>query len=331
MTFWLTRKNAAAFKNLTSPALAQALYSLSQPEDIDSSLLPGALLAAGVLFGNSPAALAVLRQGHDQSLEILSIVVSEPFRRHGLARELLHWIQEQALHQGWKLINISYSMGQAFSTAMAKLTDPAQGWQSTDGLRIVRFNRDGGHAFIKRIAPLVQRMHRSSRFGLLPWCDITGDTKQKLGEQLKSPPEFWPQHNNATSLIEQLDESASTVLLDSGNPVGWLLAHRVGATLFRVTRLWIAPAYQGKGNSMLMLDYAVKQYLSEKQTYHNGCFGIAPHNNYMLKLSRRHIEPLGIASFVHKRCFLSLPAKLSKKDHDQEAPCGTIGLSIKNQ
>lgn len=311
MPFWLAPENAEVFKHLTSPGLARALSGVSPPGSHASSLLPASLLAAGVFFANTPAALAVLRPGSDQSVDILSVVVSEPFRRFGLASELLRWIQVQALHLGWRSITVSYSLGQVSSKGMSCLIDSLPGWQCTEGLRVVRFNRDGGHALIRRMEPLVQRMHRTSRFSLLPWSRVAADKKQRLGEQLQPPPGYWPHDIDESTPIEQLDEDASTLLLDSGNPVGWLFAHRVGTTLFRVTRWWVVPAHQGKGTGLLMLDRAVRQSLLNQWTYLSGCFGIAPNNSIMLRLSRRHIEPMGIAIHDHKRCFFSLPPQSS--------------------
>ena len=110
MSFWLAPENAEAFKHLTTPGLARALSGVSPPGSHASLLLPVSLLAAGAFFANTPAALAVLRPGSDQSVDILSVVVAEPFRRLGLATELLRWIQAQALHLGWRSITVSYSL-----------------------------------------------------------------------------------------------------------------------------------------------------------------------------------------------------------------------------
>jgi len=311
MSFWLASKNANAFRHLTTPALARALSGVNPPGSNTSSLLPGYLLAAGAFFANTPAALAVLRPGSDQSVDILSIVVAKPFRRLGLARDLLRWIQVQALHLGWRSITVSYSLGQDSSKGMSCLIDSMPGWQCTEGLRVVRFSRDGGYALIRRMAPLVQRMHRTGRFSLLPWSSVTADVKQKLGEQLQPPPGFRPLSFDESTPIEQIDEDASTLMLDSGNPVGWLFAHRVGTTLFRVSRWWVVPAHQGKGDSLLMLDRAVRQSLSSQRVYLSGCFGIAPNNSIMLRLSRRHIESMGVAIHDHKRCFYTPPSQSS--------------------
>ena len=304
MSVWLTPDNSAAFERLTTPALAQALHRIKHPGAQEPLLLVGSILAVGTFFAAQPAALAVLRPGLEQSVEVLSLVVSKPFRRLGLASELLRWIQEQALSMGFRSLFISYPLGDESNIAMKRLTDPRRGWECIEGLRLFRFDRCGAQALLQRIAPMVQYLYRSNRYSLVPWSDLEIDAQQGLGEQLYAPQWSWPSQEDHITNFDSLDEKISAILLDRGVMSGWVTAHRVGDSLLRITKLWVIPAHQGKGTGMLLLNRAVQHYINDC-TYISGCFGVNPKNNVMMKICTRYIEPLSVSVQKIRRCLFA--------------------------
>lgn len=314
MAFWLRPEDAAAFEHLTTPALAQALPALSHPEEQEPLPVPGSMFAAGALFAAQPAALAVLRAGSETSAELLSLVVAEPFRSLGLARELLGWVLHQAMAMGWQSLSLSYPLHHGSTAAMAALTDPQLGWQWMEGLRLVHLDRDGGQALVQRLAPLVQRLQRSQRFSLMSWDALAPEAQQQLGQQLQAPRWAWPVQQSPDAPYACLDAGISTVMLDQGTPVGWLIAHRVGASLFRVTQWWVAPVHQGQGTGLLLLEHAVRQALAVQPEYNSGCFGVAADNGPMLGLCGRQLEPLASHVQANRRCLLSLAAADARAD-----------------
>ena len=306
MAFWLRPQDAAAFEHLTTPALAQALPALSHPEEQAPWPAPGSMLAAGALFAAQPAALAVLRAGSEPSAEVLSLVVAEPFRSLGLARELLGWVRLQALAMGWRSLFLSYPLHHGSTAAMTALTDPQLGWQWMEGLRLVHLDRDGAQVLVQRLAPLVQRLQRCQRFSLLSWGELAPEAQQQLGQQLQAPRWAWPVQQDPDAPFACLDAGLSTVMLDRGSAVGWLIAHRVGASLFRVTQWWVVPAHQGQGSGLLLLEHAVRQALAVQPEYSSGCFGVAADNGPMLGLCGRQLEPLASNVQANRRCLLPL-------------------------
>ena len=314
MAFWLRPNDAAAFDHLTTAALAEALPAIDQPQAHAPFLASGSMLAAGSLFAAQPAALAVLRVGSEPSVDLLSLVVAEPFRCLGLARELLNWIQQQALPMGWQSLSLSYPLGHGSTTAMTSLTDPKLGWQWTEGLRLVHLNRSGAQSLVQRLTPLVQRLQRRQRFDLWPWAELAGDVRQQLGQQLQAPHWAWPTAEDRDARFACLDAGISTVLLDQGTPVGWLIAHRVGASLLRVTTWWVVPTHQGQGTGLLLLEHAIRQALAVHPKYSSGCFGIAAENSSMLRLCTHLIEPLSSNVQRNQRCRLDLRANTKRTD-----------------
>jgi GNAT superfamily N-acetyltransferase len=326
MAFWLTPDDAAAFEHLTTPSLAQALSAVASPLPQKPWPAPGALLAIGSFFAGQPAALAMLRAGSDRSLEVLSLVVAEPFRRLGLASEQLRWLREQALELGWRSLSISYPLNHGSTAAMERLTTPQRGWQQADGLRLVHLDRDGGQALIQRMAPVVSRLQQSDRFTLLPWFAMASDQQQRIGERLQAPQWAWPLHQNLDAAYARLDGAISTVLLDRGTPAGWLMVHRVGPDLFRVTQWWVIDDLHGMGTGLMLLVHVVREALAAWPRYKAGCFGVAPENLTMLRLSSRQIEPLACNVQGNRRCTWLVDAGVASSAMTG-APCSAAVLS----
>ena len=306
MAFWLTSEDAPAFEHLTTPALAQVLAALSQPQAQVPLSDPGTFLAAAACFAAQPAALAVLRVGFEGAADVLSLVVAQPFRSLGLARELLGWIQQQGLAMGWFSLALSYPLNHGSTAAMACLTNPQHGWKWMEGLRLVHLDRNGAKKLIQRLGPLVQRLQRSQRYSLLPWRELSMEAQRQLGQQLQAPRWAWPAQQHHEAPFACLDQGISTLILDRGAPVGWLIAHRVGDALFRVTQWWVVPACQGQGPGLLLLEQGVRQALAARPAYSSGCFGVAASNVRMLGLSGRQLEPLASHVQGNRRCLLSL-------------------------
>lgn len=287
MPRWLVPEQACTFAHLTTPSLALALDGVVDP-DGSPSAPTDALMAAGQTFAGLPAAMAVVRQSPDAALEVISLAVAEPFRRLGLARQLLLWLQAEALRLGFMSLSLSYPLAHASTAAMKRLT---AAWQHSPGLRLVHLDRAAAAALVQRLSPLALRWLRSGRFSLVSWQAMGADLRCRLQQRLEQAPSWaWPA--SADTALGQRDDQISQVLLDHDVVIGWLIAHRVGRSLFRVTQWWVAPDWQGRGVALVLLHQAVADALLAQPVYLSGSFGVAAASEEMLQICRRHLEPL---------------------------------------
>lgn len=296
MPCWLAPEQARNFAHLTTPSLALALDSLLVPD-----ALPGAptdlLMAAGQTMAGLPAALAVVNCTPHAALEVISLAVAVPFRRLGMARQLLLWLQDEAQRLELTSLSLSYPQAYASTDAMERLT---AGWQHSPGLRLVHLDRAAAAALVLRLTPLALRWLRSGRFSLVNWQAMEADLLCRLEQrQQQAPPWAWPAA--ADTDLGQRDDQISQVLLDRYAVIGWLIAHRVGRSLFRVTKWWVAPEWQGSGVALLLLHKAVADALLAQPLYQSGSFGVAASSEEMLRICRRHIEPLASAVQASQR------------------------------
>ena len=290
MTSWLTAEHACAYTGLTTEALALTLATIRVP-----NLEPAAatkIHAAGSSFAGLPAALAVVSCSSGSMLEVLSLVVAKPFRRLGLASNLLAWLGSEAQHLHCSGLILSYPNDHANTQAMERLTPTGQGWYHAPGLRLVHLDRKGLEALLERVNPVAEKCLRSNRFRVVAWSALSASQRQQLMAVEQVPPWAMANHAEIGDALGAIDPAVSQVLLDQEQPAGWLLAHRVGTSRIRVTAWWIRPALQGRGLGLMMLKPAIATALQRQPVYTVCSFGIAADNLTMQRFSRRQLEPL---------------------------------------
>jgi ribosomal protein S18 acetylase RimI-like enzyme len=81
------------------------------------------------------------------------------------------------------------------------------------------------------------------------------------------------------------------VLIDDGQPAGWITAHRVGERLFRVSQWWVRPELQGRGIALLLLHQAARGALQSRHGYTIFSFGMDPDNFPAINFYKRMIAP----------------------------------------
>jgi GNAT superfamily N-acetyltransferase len=291
MGSWLTAEQARQYGRLTTASLALSLDGIAIPDAVP---LPrsGQIFAAGQTFAGLPAALVMVRTSSATALEVLSLAVLEPYRKLGLATQLLAWLWRESRRLGFLTLSLSYPLDHASTAAMARLTDPQKGWRLSEGLRLVHLDRAGGFALVRRLEALRARWHGSDRFALVPWQALNRDHHRQIHAlQQKAPSWAWPAHGACEGGVGFRDDAISHVLLDQQAVIGWLIAHRVGRSLLRVTQWWVTPQWQGRGVSMLMLYQVCVGALEAEPVYNSFSFGIAQHSTAMRQLCNRHLEP----------------------------------------
>ena len=304
MCTWLTAEQAREYAQLTTASLALRLDGLAIPK-ASTAQQSNQLFAAGLTFSGLPAALVMVKTTSAGSLEILSLAVLTPFRRLGLAKQLLIWLRCEASRLGWSSLAVSYPRGHACTEAMASLTHVQYGWQLSEGLRLVHFDRVGGQAVVNKLQPVRMRWRGNGRFHLLPWKDLNQEhTNQILALQQLAPSWAWPMDSNTDDPLGVRDEQISRALLDREQVIGWLIAHRVGLSLFRVTQWWVIPERQGRGFALMLLQQAVADAMASQPPYSAGCFGVHHANNRMVEFSKHHLEAIACNIQCNQRAIL---------------------------
>jgi GNAT superfamily N-acetyltransferase len=283
---WLSVAEALHFAHLTTPVMGHGLAALSTCPDSNQ------LCAAGQTFAGLPASLAVGRLTSRGDLEILSLVVAEPFRRLGLATQLLAWLEAEAKRLGKPTMVLTYPLHQPGSEAMARLTAPQRGWVHNPGLRLVHLDRAGGERLLERLTPVVARWSTAERYRLMPWSALDANLQHQLDQRPHVPTWARPLSGQVDGPLGTCETCISQALLDRNDIIGWLLADRVGEALLRINSWWMESSHQGSGLALLLLHRALTLTLAAQPVIRGGSFGVSAENRRMLALSHRCLEPL---------------------------------------
>lgn len=189
---------------------------------------------------------------------------------------------------------------------MEKLTSTSEGWIHRPGLQLMQLDRSGATQLVQRLTPLVKHAQRSGRFRLKAWNDLCAACRSSLGKSLHAPEWAHPRDDEGQDPLQILESELSSVLLDEGQPAGWITAHRVGQRLFRVSQWWVKPELQGSGIALLLLHQAVQGALQSPQGYSCGSFGMEPGNTQALNLYQRKIAPFACGVNRQRRAWISL-------------------------
>jgi GNAT superfamily N-acetyltransferase/predicted GNAT family acetyltransferase len=309
MISWLAGEQTGPYAHLATDAVALVLPQVQPPAAVAPEQQPGVHLAAGLRFAGMPAALGVLRSQQSSKageVSLLSLVVAPQLQGLGLARDLLSWLRTNLKQQGWSRLNVSYPLDHSCTAAMEKLTCSSEGWSHRPGLQLMQLDRSGAAQLVQRLAPVVRHAQRRQRFSLLAWSDLAASTRRGLGDSLRAPDWAHPRDDGQRDPLQALDPAISSVLLDRGQPAGWITAHRVGARMFRVSQWWVKPELQGSGIALLLLHQAVQGALRSPQGYSCGSFGMEPGNTQALNLCERKIAPFACGMNRQRRAWISL-------------------------
>lgn len=307
MISWLVGEQTEPYAHLATDTVATGLPQVQTPAAIATEQQAGIHFAAGLRFAGMPAGLAVLRHqptGGPGDVALLSLVVAPQLRGLGLARELLNWLLNELRQLGWTALNLSYPLDHNCTPAMEKLTNASEGWIHRPGLQLVQLDRSGVSDLVERLTPLVQHAQRSGRLAIKPWSDLAASMRQNLGTDLGAPQWAHPREDWGQDPLQALDPSISAVLLDGGQPAGWITSHRVGARLFRVSQWWVKPELQGSGLALLLLHHAVQGALQSPHGYSYGTFGMEAGNTQALNLCKRKIAPLACSVNRQRRAWI---------------------------
>lgn len=305
---WLNANQTPAFAQLTTPAVGAVLPHVQRPMAHATGTTAIPHHAAGLTFAGVPTGLAVLRQQHQgpsPGLTVLSLAIAPQWRCLGLARQLMQWLRHEAWSLGWDRLSLSYPLANASTAAMERLTDPAEGWQHSPGLRLVQVERAGATELFEQLTPLVRFAQRSGRWALEPWGQLPLQLRHSVGAELEAPQWLWPCGDGVDDPLQTLDLTISTLLRDQGQPAGWLTAHRIGPSQCRVSQWWVHPRLQGSGAAVLLMHRALEAGLPVAQGYTVASFGMDPSNTAAIRLCEQKLEPLATTVCRQRRALIT--------------------------
>lgn len=301
LTRLVSKAEAIRYQRLTVAELRPLLVDLlSTTEQQPPS---AGHFAWGVAEAGEPAGLLLTRLEPTAAglrLLVLSLAVRKPWRRRGLATQLLAAAVAWARQHGLASLAVDLPMRQPSTPALEALTSPARGWIDAPGLLLVTIAEPVRmDPLRRRIEALAQRQQQ--RWGLQ--VEPLGPKQlTQLQQRAADPalPAWARQPLTGAGAEEPLDLDHCQVLRAGDQVVGWLLCHRPSPALLRYSSAWVDPPWDQRGGMFVLLDAVISEAhfgagpAGGEQGFPiaRGCFGFDLDNHAMARLSLRQFAPV---------------------------------------
>lgn len=271
----------APFAGMTFPRYQRLLASVGTPEHI----------AIGALGSDQPAGLVLAKHALAERLgTVLSLFVSAPHRRQGIASALLTSVESQLRDAGCLQVEIVYAKRDAADLPIECLLK-AHGW-SAPAPRMTLCK--AGNAILT--ARFMRRRPLDPDFAIVPWRELTtADEAEILREQADRP--WFPERLSPFQEREIQEPMNSLGLRHRGLVAGWMITHRVAADTVRYTSLFVRDELRGRGASMALVREATFLQLAALGPASFAMFGVLVDNPEMRRFVDRVMAPFLVDRF----------------------------------
>ena len=266
--FHLTPANLATYAALTFPSLAPGSSALAR---IQGELLGLSAMAAGVMVG-----FAIAERRAAGGAQLLSLKVDPDWRRRGIGTGLLQRLMVFLAKEHITPLSLRYMASPEISACFEPILSRL-GWSKPRTDFVLLEGRSDQLAAID----WADRHPITAPYSLLSWQGLTAEQRAQAAA-LEAPAQFQPQADP-----HGLEPSICLALLHHNSPVGWLLAHRTGATSVRYSSLFVAPAHRGRARALaLLVEGFRRQHAAAIPTARAA---IDRRNSAMVSLLKRHL------------------------------------------
>jgi len=138
-----------------------------------------------------------------------------------------------------------------------------------------------GHSSQLAAIDWADRYPISAPYNLLPWLALTAEQRTQA-TALQAPAELRPPAD-----LQDLEPTICLALLHQNALVGWLIAHRTGASIVRYSSLFVAPAHRGRARALALLAEGFRRQHAAGIPFARAA--IDSSNAVMLRLLERHL------------------------------------------
>lgn len=212
--------------------------------------------------GDEPVglALAAVPAGTPDSAELVSILINEPYRRQGLATDLLAGLEDDLARLGVADLHAVYMAGKPYTPIIERLFDH-RGFAPPALRKIV----------VQCTPEEISRCEWYSTAPLPPdrsifsWVDLPADEYERLRQSQEASP-WIPDILAPWSCGPSVDPISSVGLRVHGDVAGWVLTHRVAPLLVRYTACFVRADLQRRGGMFPILVASLERLMGSGVT-----------------------------------------------------------------
>ena len=280
----LSPERAPGFRDMTFPAYQPLLglrpVVLHPQEGANSKTQP---IAIGAFLDGNPAGLALVGvpMTVGDSPELLSIFVTPPARRQGIADRLLSEAETVVREEGFRRLGAVYMTGRPGIQIMERLLEAHHWSPPVSRMITVKFTVQEAMT-----TPWYRKYPLRSKLELFPWRELRSEDRAWLRESQRSS--GWIAEDLVPWNYDErgFEPTSSVGARLDGKVVGWVINHRVGGDIVRFTCSYIRPDLKQRGRIVPLYSEAIRR-LSET-SYHRCSLTVPMHHRPMVAFVKRH-------------------------------------------
>ncbi len=189
----------------------------------------GPYVAFGARIDGKPVGLALGEIGAEGACDVRSLFVSQLHRGSGLGTALLLAIESELRNQGQQTVQISYLADRPTTPALERVLEKLH-WGTPEAKMLIC--RTDQHIVEWE---WYQRLeHPAPGFEIFSWIDITNEDRHSILDRQQANP-WIPEDLVPFQYEKDLEPINSIGVRYKGEPVGWVITHRVAIDTIRYT------------------------------------------------------------------------------------------------
>jgi len=266
--YQLTPSTLAPYAALTLPSLKPGSNALAR--------LRGELIAVSAMANGEMVALAIAERLPSGGAALRSLCVDPAWRRQGIGTGLIARLMRSINNDGIGTLSLQYQASELTQLALEPILRRL-GWSNPKTDFVLLEGRSDQLAAID----WADRLPITEPYRVLPWHQLS---EQQLGQTstLDAPAALKPSVD-----LRNLEPAICLALLHQNALVGWLIAHRTGASIVRYSSLFVAPAHRGRARALALLNTGFRLQHAAGIPFARAA--IDSSNAVMLRLLDRHL------------------------------------------
>ena len=258
----------------------------------------GPLVAIAATGPDGPIGLVYGEIDQQNTGHVRSLFVKAAHRNRGIARSLLRAVEEQFRKRGCLRMQIAYLTGKPSTEALERVLSAAEWDQPLLKNLMCRLDeRIRGWRAFQRATWL------ADEFELFPWTELSSEDRVTIertqAERLWIPPDLVP-----FQYEKDFEPLTSFGIRYHGQPVGWMITHRLAPDTIRYTCSFIQKERQGRSRILAVYHEAYRAQSAAGVPY--VLFMVPAHHPTMVKFVRRHWEGKFSVVWENRECCKSL-------------------------
>jgi len=220
---------------------------------------------------------------------VLTLAVARGYRRIGVGRALLDWLETSLAGKGVHALTCRYALPPSDTLVALEALFHAAGWSAPE---VTMLQCRAGRSILD--APLMrQQLRLPPEYEIVDWVDLTAADRARIAEPRQGQAWF-PETLDPFHFEPDMEILNSLALRYHGEVVGWLITHRTGPTTMYYRCLFVREDLARLGRGLALMGEAIRRHAEVVGSSQGlGEWSTPSTLPAMVRFIKRHLVPFG--------------------------------------